>query len=157
MPDEQPRSKGRNTDMEQAQRWGFWIGTKASPRRAVKMVPERHEDGRESRRGRIWVEVLEHGSRREPERFYGADVEIIGPHEWLTYYPAVNEPVCGWREIRDAGDGPKEWYCPRRREVTEGAFQPFCRRHEYEAGLQSPEGEESHDHSDEPGADAGGE
>lgn len=146
---------GKNADLIQAQKYGFWIGTKRAPRKAVRWEPTRHEDGRETLRGRNWVEVLEHGSRREPERFYGADVEAVGPSEWLTYYPAVNEPVCGWRELRDAGNGVREWYCPRVRVVSEGAFQAFCARHETE--LSSSEGEETHDHTDEPDADARGE
>lgn len=146
---------GASADLIRLQKFGFWIGTKQTPRRAVRWEPKERPDGRQTYRGKNWVEVLEHGVSREPERFYGADVEAVGPSEWLTYYPAVNEPICGWRELRDAGTGPQEWYCPRIRPVNNESVQPFCARHEAE--LNGSEGEETHDHTDEPGADSGGE
>lgn len=125
-------SMGRNADMIRNMKFGFWVGTRQAPRRAVKWEPTRLEDGRETLRGKNWVEVMEHGESREPERFHGADVENVGPHEWLTYYPAVNEPVCGWMESEGQ-------YCPRPRAVTSDAVQPFCRRHEDQL-----QGEEEH-------------
>lgn len=143
---EQPLSMGRNRDMVKAQAWGFWIATKAAPRRAVRWERVQHEDGRNSMRGRNWVEVLEHGSTRTPERFHGADVEMVGPHEWLTYYPAVNEPVCGWGRPHLPDGGMQ--YCPRQRQ--EG--QAFCKRHMTE--LNSSEGEE--EHGERQGTEAGG-
>lgn len=130
-----PGTRGRNADLIRAQKYGFWVGTKLMPRRAVRWEATVHEDGRTSLRGRNWVEVLEHGETRQPERFHAADVELVGPSEWLTYYPGVEEPVCGWM------DRPGH-YCPRAREVTDGAVQPFCPRHEAE--LQGSEGEEEH-------------
>lgn len=132
-----PESVGpANRELIRAQAFGFWVVTKQNPRRAVRWEEARHEDGRVSTRGRNWVEVLEHGTTREPERFYKADVELAGPHEWLTYYPAVNEPVCGWGKPR-LPDGSMQ-YCPRQREQD----QPFCRRHMTE--LEGSEREEPH-------------
>lgn len=136
-------SMGRNRELLRAQAWGFWVVTKQEPRRAVHWIQAQHEDGRPSLRGRNWVEVLEHGVTRDPETFHGADVELAGPHEWLTYYPAVDEPVCGWGRPR-LPDGSMQ-YCPRQRE----AEQPFCRKH-----MTELQGEETHD-AVPPGADAG--
>lgn len=104
-------------------RYGFWIRTKNAPYRAVKWVPVKHEDGRQSFRGRNWVEVLQHGDTRDPETYYTADVEPAGPHEWLDYYPAVTEPTCGWGRPRLPDGGMQ--YCPR----TRDADQPFCPTH----------------------------
>lgn len=126
-----------NAELIRLQKYGFWIGTKQSPRRAVRWEAQTSPEGRQKFRGRNWVEVLEHGVSREPERFFGADVEAVGPHELLAYYPAVDEPVCGW--MSEPGK-----YCPRPREVTDGAIQPFCRRHESELqGEESNAGEDS--------------
>lgn len=114
-------------------KFGFWVRTKVAPFRAVRFQALRHPDGRESRRGRVWVEVLEHGVTREPGKFLTAEVELAGPHEWLDYYPAVNEPVCGWGRPR-LPDGEMQ-YCPRHRKEDAA----FCRRHMEE--LEGSEGE----------------
>lgn len=116
-------SMGKNADLIRAQRFGFWIATKLAPRRAVRWEATRLEDGRETLRGRNWVEVLPHGEKRVPLRFFAAEVEHVGPHEWLTYYPAVDEPVCGWGRPR-LPEGEMQ-YCPRIREEDD----PFCRMH----------------------------
>lgn len=116
-------SMGKNADLIRAQKFGFWVGTKTSPRRAVRWKPTTLKDGRETLRGKNWVEVLPHGESRTPERFFAADVELIGPHEWLDYYPGVDEPVCGWGSPRMPQN--RMQYCPRLREET----QPFCQRH----------------------------
>jgi hypothetical protein len=121
------------------QRWGFWIRTKQTPHRAVRWETQRHEDGRESFRGRNWVEILPHGEDRTPERFFTADVEYAGPYEWLSYYPDINTPLCGWGERREAHGAIQ--YCPRKR--TEG--QPFCPKHTLELV-----GEESHAGTSQP-------
>lgn len=105
----------------QMQGYGFWVRTKTAPYRAVKWDPQRHEDGRQSFRGRNWVEVLPHGIHRAPERFFTADVEAAGPHEWLSYYPPTTELICGWG---DTTHTPVR-YCPRKRTQAE----PFCRKH----------------------------
>lgn len=118
------------------QKFGFWVRTKLSPHRAVKWEPETTEDGRQTQRGQRWVEVLAHGERRIPKRFYAAEVEAVGPHEWLSYYPAVDEPVCGYMEAEGR-------YCPRARAITSDAIQPWCPKHEAE--LSAPPGEESDD------------
>lgn len=132
---------GKNADLIRAQKFGFWIGTKRTPRRAVRWEPTRLEDGRESLRGRNWVEVRAIGSEADPERFFAADVELVGPHEWLIYPPAVTEPVCGWGRPR-LPDGNMQ-YCPRirLRHISEdGQWEAFCPTHMRE--LQAPEGEE---------------
>lgn len=116
-------SMGRNREMLNAQKLGFWIATKRGPRRAVRWEPAQHEDGRTTMRGRNWVEVREHGSIHTAERFHGADVEMVGPHEWLTYYPAADEPICGWGRPR-LPEGDMQ-YCPRLRAQD----QAFCARH----------------------------
>lgn len=109
-----------------AERWGFWTRTNKAPFRAVRWEAKLREDGRRSFHGKNWVEVLPHGEEREPERFHTADVESAGPHEWLDYYPASDEPVCGWGRPRlPAGEMQ---YCPRKR--AEG--QPFCQKHMHE-------------------------
>lgn len=132
-------STGRNADMIRAQKFGFWVGTKRTPRRAVRWEPTLLEDGRESLRGRNWVEVLAYGhERQEPERFFGADVELVGPAEWITYYPAVDEPICGWGRPRLPGGDMQ--YCPRTRRVAEGQLEAFCPAHMRE--LHALEGEE---------------
>jgi hypothetical protein len=110
-----------NERLLEARKWGFWAGTKTAPRRAVRWDPVQHPDGRQSFRGRNWVEVLPHGEDREPERFFGADIEAVGPHEWLTYYPAAGEPICGWGRPRLPDGGMQ--YCPRTR-VGDAAFCP---------------------------------
>jgi len=128
---------GTSADLIRVQKYGFWIGTKSAPRRAVRWEPKERPDGRQTYRGRNWVEVLEHGVSREPERFYGADVEAVGPHEWLTYYPAAGEPVCGWGRPRLPDGGMQ--YCPRIRQDD----KPFCRMHETEIqGEESDAGED---------------
>ena len=124
-----------------AMKYGFWVRTKQDPPRMVRWVPQTHEDGRQSLRGRNWVEVLPHGERRVPERFNVADVELAGPHEWLAYYPAVHQPVCGWGRPR-LPDGATV-YCPRTREEN----NPFCNQHTAE--LTGSAGEEApHDHAE---------
>ncbi len=107
----------------QMRTYGFWIRTKLAPYRAVRWEDQAHGDGRQSFRGKNWVEVLPHGEDREPEHFFTADVEPVGPHEWLSYYPGADEPVCGWGRPR-LPDGAMQ-YCPRQRD--EG--QPFCDKH----------------------------
>lgn len=137
-----PTSMGRNRELIKAQSFGFWIGTKRAPRRAVRWENAQLEDGRASMRGRNWVEVLSHAEhgKREPERFFGADVEYIGPHEWLTYHPHVDEPVCGWGRPR-LPEGEMQ-YCPRVRQVTPaGQREAFCPAHMRE--LQGSQGEET--------------
>lgn len=132
-------SMGVNADMIRAQRLGFWVGTKRMPRRAVRWEPARHADGRESLRGRQWVEVLATGRERDtPERFFAADVELVGPSEWLTYHPATDEPVCGWGRPR-LPTGAMQ-YCPRLRREADGQLEAFCPVHMRE--LNAPEGEE---------------
>lgn len=131
-----PGTRGRNADLIRAQKYGFWVGTKLMPRRAVRWEDARHEDGRPSLRGRNWVEVLAHGETHTPERFHAADVELVGPNEWLTYYPSAEDPVCGWGRPR-LPHGAMQ-YCPRKREEGD----PFCRLHMTE--LTSSEGEEEH-------------
>jgi hypothetical protein len=126
-------TKSQTEKLLEMQRWGFWIRTKQTPPRAVRWDPQRHEDGRRSFRGANWVEVLPHGVTREPERFFAADVEHAGPHEWMTYFPMVGEPICGW-----AKDSTGRQFCPRRREDD----QPFCPKHMTE--LESSTAEESH-------------
>lgn len=121
-----------NEQLLKAQAWGFWVRTKLAPHRAVRWEPQFHEDGRRSFRGQNWVEVLPQGTDRIPERFFAADVERAGPHEWLTYYPHPQEPVCGW--AREPGVAQ---YCPRLR----GDEQPFCPKHMAE--LEAPQGEEN--------------
>lgn len=141
MPSQGRTSHGKNSDLIEAQRWGFWVGTRRAPRRAVRWETTRLEDGRETRRGRNWVEILPHGSTREPERFFASDVEYVGPAEWLTYYPAVDEPICGWGRARPEGGMQ---YCPRScRETDDGEREAFCPAHMRE--LSAPEGEEQHD------------
>lgn len=131
---------GKNVDMIRAQKFGFWVRTKQAPYRAVRWEVQRHEDGRESLRGRGWVEVLAHGEDREPQRFFAADVELAGPHEWLSYYPAASEPICGWGRPR-LPEGDTQ-FCPRQREnAADGQLEPFCRRHMTE--LLGSAGEES--------------
>lgn len=125
-------TKSLTERMLDAQRWGFWVRTKLNPHSAVRWVGPKHEDGRQSYRGKNWVEVLPHGEDREPDRYFAADVELVGPHEYLSYYPAVNEPVCGW--MVEQGK-----YCPRLREITSQAIQPFCPKHQAELSA----GEES--------------
>ncbi len=115
--------------------YGFWIRTRQDPPRAVRWEPQEHEDGRQSFRGKGWIEVLPHGVQRAAERFHAADVEMAGPHEWLTYYPATGEPLCGWMEV------PGQ-YCPRLRRVTDDVIQPFCPKHQAE--LEGSVGEENH-------------
>lgn len=124
----------RNLALARAQRFGFWIGTKLDPRRAVYWQVTYDDQGRMKRKGRNWVEVLPHGVSREPARFAAAEVEMVGPHEWLTYYPEADAPICGWGRPR-LPDGAMQ-YCPKDREEGE----PFCRAHMAE--LQSSEGEE---------------
>lgn len=104
-------------------RYGFWVRTKLAPFRAVRWEEQRHEDGRQSYRGKNWVEVLPHGEDREPERFFTADVETAGPHEWLEYYPAVREPVCGWGQPRMPHG--KTLFCPAARRGDDA----FCPKH----------------------------
>ena len=120
-------TKSRTEQLIDSYKWGFWVRTKVAPFRAVRWEPQKHKDGqRQSFRGRNWVEVIPHGEDREPERFFAVDVEYAGPHEWLDYYPALNEPVCGWGRPRlPAGDMQ---YCPRLREKD----QPFCQKHLHE-------------------------
>lgn len=135
-----------NTRLIRQQQFGFWIGTKQAPRRAVRWEKTFKEDGRETLRGKNWVEILPHGESRTPERFFAADVELIGPHEWLEYYPAVDEPVCGWGRPR-LPEGEMQ-YCPRTREESE----PFCRTHMAELS------EERNPHAaSPPGPDSDGE
>lgn len=134
-------SMGKNADMIRAMKFGFWIGTKRTPRRAVRWEPTRLEDGRETLRGRNWVEVLPVGSKAVPERFFAADVEMIGPNEWLTYYPAVEEPICGWGRPR-LPDGVMQ-HCPRQRREVEGQLEAFCPKHMTEL-QDGSEGEEKH-------------
>lgn len=122
-----------------AMRYGFWVRTKQDPVRQVRWEPQRHEDGRQSFRGRNWVEVLPHGERRPPERFAAADVVLAGPSDALPYYPAADEPVCGWGRP-GLPDGQMH-YCPRTREPND----PFCPQHTAE--LNSSEGEEPHEHT----------
>lgn len=118
-------------------KYGFWVRTKNAPHRAVRWERQYHEDGRESFRGRNWIEVLPHGSTRDPEQYFTVDVEYVGPHEWMDYYPAVDEPVCGWGRPR-LPDGEMQ-YCPRLREPDE----PFCRRHMTELDEErTPDGED---------------
>lgn len=105
------------------QRYGFWLRTKRPPFRAVRWEAQAHEDGRQSFRGRNWVEVLPQGATWEAERFFSADIEAAGPHEWLTYLPGTREPVCGWGKPR-LPDGEMQ-YCPRSR-TDDNAF---CRLH----------------------------
>lgn len=129
------QSMGANREMIRALKFGFWVREKKS-RRAVRWEAARHPDGRESLRGRNWVEVLPHGEEREPERFFAADVELAGPHDYLTYYPAADEPVCGWSEK------PGE-FCPRVRErAADGNLEPFCRKHQTHIQGEEPHGED---------------
>jgi len=131
-------TKSLTERMLEAQRYGFWIRTKLNPYCAVRWEPATHDDGRATYRGRNWVEVLPHGEIREADRYFAADVELVGPHEYLSYYPAVNEPVCGW--MVEPGK-----YCPRPRGVTSEAIQPFCPKHQAElsAGEESNGAQES--------------
>jgi hypothetical protein len=130
-------TKSLTERMLDSMRYGFWVRMKLHPFRAVRWEPDRHEDGRQTFRGKNWVEVLAHTEDREPERFHAADVELAGPHEWMHYYPAANEPVCGW--MVEPGK-----YCPRSRAVTGDAIQPFCPKHQAELTA----GEESNDRPD---------
>lgn len=139
-------TKPLNERLQDMAKLGFWIRTKQEPYRAVRWEPQRHEDGRQKFRGQNWVEVLRHGATRPAERFYGADVEPAGPHEWLSYYPAVHEPVCGWGRPR-LPDGVMQ-YCPRTREVTDGAIQPFCAKHQLELQGEEEHAGESHSHAE---------
>lgn len=141
-------TKSVNVQMLAEMRWGFWTRTKQD-HRAVRWEDQRHEDGRQSFRGRNWVEVLPHDDQeREPDRFFGADIELAGPHERLTYYPAASEPVCGWQEAAWIAAGE---FCPRVRERTaEGELEPFCRKH-----MRELQGEETHARDSVP--DPGGE
>lgn len=138
-------SMGRNANLIGAQKFGFWVGTKRAPRRAVRWEATRLDDGRETLRGRNWVEVLPQGQNRNPERFFASEVEMVGPDEWLTYFPALNEPVCGWGRPR-LPKGEMQ-YCPRTVREADGQREAFCPRHMRE--LQAPEGEENHG-EDEP-------
>lgn len=106
-------------------KYGFWVRTKNAPHRAVRWERQEREDGRESFHGKNWVEVRAHTDfdPRPAERYFTADVEYVGPNEWLDYYPAVDEPVCGWGRPRLPDGGMQ--YCPRFREEGE----PFCRYH----------------------------
>jgi hypothetical protein len=122
-------AEGVNARLIQQQAYGFWVRTKQT-RRAVRWSAQLNDKGNVTYRGRNWVEVLEHGAERPPERFYGADVELAGPHEWLDYYPSADEPVCGWQEVPGS-----QQYCPRRREQDE----PFCRKH-----MSELQGEDNH-------------
>lgn len=117
--------------------YGFWIRTRQDPPRAVRWEPQVREDGTVTNRGRGWVEVLPHGATREAERFLAADVELAGPHEWLSYYPGPEEPVCGWGRPRLPRGNMQ--YCPRQR----AGDDPFCKKHMAE--LEGSEGEEEHD------------
>jgi len=128
--------KGVTPTLLQQMAYGFWVRSKQT-RRAVRWEPQRHKDGRQSFRGRGWVEVLEHGATRAPEKFHAADVELVGPHQWLDYYPGVDEPVCGW-----AKEPGRNEFCPRQRHEGE----PFCRRHMAE--LNDSAGEETHGESE---------
>lgn len=128
------------------QAYGFWIRTKQAPFRAVRWEQQLREDGRQSFHGKRWIEILPHGEDREPEHFYTADVEPVGPHEWLTYYPAVDEPICGWGRPR-LPEGQMQ-YCPRLREADEA----FCRTHMAELSE-----ERNLSDSTECGTDSGGE
>ena len=105
------------------ERYGFWTRTKQPPYRRVRWEPQTHEDGRQSFRGQNWVEVLAYGEDRDPMRFHTADVETENPSVWLTYYPAVTEPICGWGRPH-LPDGAVK-YCPRPRD----ADNPFCPTH----------------------------
>lgn len=119
-----------NFHLHQAQKFGFWIGTKREPRRAVRWQQTFREDGRRSLRGPNWIEIMPYDQygKREPERFYAADVENVGPHEWLSYYPHPDEPVCGWGRPRPP-EGVMQ-FCPRPRERGEsGALLAFCPQH----------------------------
>lgn len=123
-------------------RLGFWMRTKQPPYRAVKWSVALHPDGRQTFRGRRWVEVLAHGEEgREPSTFFGEEVTPAEPTQWLDYYPAVDEPVCGWGRPR-LPDGEMQ-FCPQPR--TEG--QAFCPRHITE--LNGSEGEENHGGEDD--------
>lgn len=139
-------SMGRNRELIRAMKFGFWVGTKLMPRRAVRWESATRDDGRATLRGRNWVEVLPIGERRSAERFFAADVELVGPSEWLDYYPAADEPICGWGRPR-LPDGRIQ-HCPRSREDD----QAFCRRHMTE--LTSSEGEEEHAGEQEERTDA---
>ena len=134
------RAMGRNNDLLNQIKFGFWVRTKQAPYRAVRWERTFHDDGRETLRGRNWVEVLPHGEEeRTPARFFAADVELAGPHDRLTYYPAANEPVCGWQEASWIESGE---FCPRMREAAaDGELEAFCRRHMTE--LTGSEGEET--------------
>jgi len=137
-------TKSLTERMLDAQRYGFWVRTKLNPRSAVRWEPQAHEDGRQSFRGQNWVEVLPHGEDREPDRYFAADVELVGPHEYLHYYPAASEPVCGW--MTEPGK-----YCPRPRAVTTESMQPFCAKHQAEL---TAEGEETNGSGEESGTGA---
>jgi len=100
--------------------YGFWTRTKNAPYRAVQWEPQTHEDGRQSFRGRNWVEVLPHDDGGESKRFLTSEVETVGPNEWLDYYPSTDSMICGWEWWDKPGA-----YCPRKREVVE----PFCPKH----------------------------
>lgn len=122
-------------------KYGFWVRTKVAPFRAVTWEAPPREDGRRSFHGKNWIEVLPHGSDREPETFHTADVETVGPSEWMDYYPTVESRVCGWGRPR-LPDGNMQ-YCPRLREEGD----PFCRYHVTEL-----EEERNLDGEDQPGA-----
>lgn len=116
-------SVNENARLVKQQKYGFWVRTKNAPHRAVRWEAPPRDDGSPSFRGRNWVEIREHGATHEPMRFYAKDVEVRGPHEWLTYYPEAGSPICGWGRPRlPRGDMQ---YCPRVREADE----PFCRAH----------------------------
>lgn len=138
-------TKSLNERLLEHQKWGFWVGTKALPRKAVRWDPQFHEDGRQKFRGCNWVEVLAHGATHTPETFYGADVEAVGPYERLTYYPAVDEPVCGWQEAEWMETGE---YCPRVRErASDGSLEAFCRQHQAVLAATGEESNAREEHS----------
>ncbi len=128
-----------NDTFQRARKFGFWIRTKREPYRAVRWEQQFHPDGRRIMRGRNWVEIMpyaQHGTR-EPERFYAADVEAVGPHEWLPYFPHPDEPVCGWGKPRLPEGGMQ--FCPRTpKEGEDGKPEAFCPLH-----MQEIQGEET--------------
>ncbi len=119
-----------NYTLNQARKFGFWIGTRRQPRKAVRWDQQYREDGKRLMRGANWVEIMpqdEYGTR-DPDRFFAADVETVGPYEWLPYYPHPDEPVCGWGRPRLPEGGMQ--YCPRpRREGPDGKPEAFCPQH----------------------------
>lgn len=134
-------AKPLNERLTEMRRIGFWVRTKLPPYRAVVWNAPPREDGLRSWHGPNWLVIQPEGDTSEPRRLFGADVEPVGPNEWLTYHPRLDSPLCGWGRPRLPDGGMQ--YCPRERAATDGVQDAFCARHMTELTSSEGEGEQN--------------